>query len=94
MPGDLGELWRIDRAAGVLLANVRALAAALVHFAGETGSVITAEGVETVGELAALRELGIPNGQGYLFARPGPLDIESDAVNLTAPTQSEVLSPR
>jgi EAL domain-containing protein (putative c-di-GMP-specific phosphodiesterase class I)/FixJ family two-component response regulator len=52
----------------------KALAAALVHFAHETGFLITAEGVETAGELAALRELGVPFGQGYLFARPGPLE--------------------
>jgi EAL domain-containing protein (putative c-di-GMP-specific phosphodiesterase class I) len=34
---------------------------------------IVAEGVETEAERATMQELGVPFGQGYLFARPGPL---------------------
>ena len=52
----------------------RALAAALVRFAQETGSQIVAEGVETDAELRVLRELGIDTAQGYLLGRPLPLD--------------------
>lgn len=52
----------------------RALAAALISFAAETNMTIVAEGIETVAELAALRELGVPYGQGFYFARPAPLD--------------------
>jgi EAL domain-containing protein (putative c-di-GMP-specific phosphodiesterase class I) len=51
----------------------RALASALVTFAGEIGAVLVAEGVETVEELRSLRELGIPAAQGYRLARPGPM---------------------
>ena len=51
----------------------RALASALITFAGEIGAELVAEGVETVGELRALRALGIPAGQGYRLGRPGPL---------------------
>jgi EAL domain-containing protein (putative c-di-GMP-specific phosphodiesterase class I) len=51
----------------------RALASALVTFAGEIGAVLVAEGVETVGELRSLRSLGIPAVQGYLLGRPGPM---------------------
>ncbi|WP_008319006.1 EAL domain-containing protein [Leptolyngbya sp. PCC 6406] len=51
----------------------RALAAALIRFAQETGSRIIAEGVETPAELATLRQLCINNIQGYLIARPLPL---------------------
>ncbi len=51
----------------------RALAAALTGFAGDTGSEVVAEGVETDAELAVLRELGIKAGQGYLFGRPEPV---------------------
>ena len=51
----------------------RALASALVTFAGEIGAVLVAEGVESVEELRALRALGIPAAQGYRLARPGPI---------------------
>jgi EAL domain-containing protein (putative c-di-GMP-specific phosphodiesterase class I)/FixJ family two-component response regulator len=52
----------------------RALAAALISFAGETNMTIIAEGIETAAELDALRELGVRYGQGFYFARPAPLD--------------------
>lgn len=51
----------------------RALASALVTFAGEIGAVLVAEGVESVEELRALRALGVAAAQGYRVARPGPL---------------------
>jgi EAL domain-containing protein (putative c-di-GMP-specific phosphodiesterase class I)/AmiR/NasT family two-component response regulator len=51
----------------------RALAAALISFAGETNMTIVAEGIETAGELHALRELGVRYGQGFYLARPAPL---------------------
>lgn len=51
----------------------KALAAALLGFAGETGSTLVAEGVETDEELAMLRALGVNVIQGYLLGRPQPL---------------------
>ena len=51
----------------------RALASALIQFAGENGSDVIAEGVETAGELKALRGLGVTRAQGYFLGRPGPL---------------------
>ncbi|HJL17647.1 MAG TPA: EAL domain-containing protein [Sandaracinaceae bacterium LLY-WYZ-13_1] len=36
----------------------------------DLGSEVVAEGIETVDELAAVRDAGVPYGQGYLFARP------------------------
>ena len=51
----------------------RALASALISFADEMGMAIVAEGVETSAERATLLELGVPFGQGYLFAKPAPL---------------------
>jgi EAL domain-containing protein (putative c-di-GMP-specific phosphodiesterase class I) len=48
----------------------RALASALIFFAGETGSIIVAEGIETQSELETLRVLGVPRGQGYFLGRP------------------------
>ncbi len=52
-----------------------ALARALVGFAAETGSTVIAEGIEEPDDLAALRELGIELGQGFLLSRPGPADV-------------------
>src|SRR6185369_110641 len=52
----------------------RALAAALIRFAEETGSKIVAEGVETDAELQVLRELKVNKAQGYLLGRPAPID--------------------
>lgn len=63
---------------GSLIQNIdsgiasRALAAALVRFAEETGSEVVAEGVETEGELRTLRELNVANAQGFLLGRPKP----------------------
>ncbi len=50
----------------------RALAAALVTFAGDVGAQVIAEGVETPGELAAVRDLGISWAQGFHLHRPAP----------------------
>ncbi|MFT3847689.1 MAG: EAL domain-containing protein [Propionivibrio sp.] len=52
----------------------RALAAALIRFAEETGSKIVAEGVETVAELHTLRELKVNKVQGFLLGRPVSID--------------------
>ena len=46
---------------------------ALVTFAADTSAILVAEGIETADELATLRALGVPYGQGYHLARPGPL---------------------
>jgi EAL domain-containing protein (putative c-di-GMP-specific phosphodiesterase class I) len=51
----------------------RALASSLVTFGHEIGSTITAEGIETAGELATLVDLGVPWGQGYHLGRPDVL---------------------
>jgi EAL domain-containing protein (putative c-di-GMP-specific phosphodiesterase class I) len=48
----------------------RAMTACLVDFAAQLGTILVAEGIETVGELKVLTELGISAGQGYLLGRP------------------------
>jgi EAL domain-containing protein (putative c-di-GMP-specific phosphodiesterase class I) len=53
----------------------RALAGSLVVFAEEMGARLVAEGIETPDELAILIELGVPYGQGFHLARPGPLPL-------------------
>lgn len=52
----------------------RALAVALIQFARQTSCRIIAEGIETEGELATLREIGVEKAQGYALQRPAPLD--------------------
>lgn len=51
-----------------------ALIAGMIHFAGEIGSSIIAEGIEREGERRALRRLGVTYGQGYLLGRPAPVE--------------------
>jgi EAL domain-containing protein (putative c-di-GMP-specific phosphodiesterase class I) len=51
----------------------QSLAAALLTFAAGTSASIVAEGIETAAELATLKRLGVPYGQGYFLGRPGPL---------------------
>lgn len=62
----------------------RALAAALVHFAQETGSLVLAEGVETARELGVLIGAGVHQAQGHYLAPPGPLPLPASA-NRTRP---------
>ena len=49
-----------------------ALIRGLVEFTIASGASLVAEGVETKGECDALRQLGVPLGQGYFFGRPQP----------------------
>ena len=51
----------------------RALTTAMVTFCDEINATIVAEGIETAEDLDVLRSLGVPWGQGYHIARPGPL---------------------
>ncbi|MGD9696863.1 MAG: EAL domain-containing protein [Thermoleophilia bacterium] len=48
----------------------RALVRSMVTLEKDLGAQIVAEGIESAEELRALRELGVPLGQGYLLARP------------------------
>ncbi len=50
-----------------------ALVAGMQHFAERSGFRLIAEGIESHGELARLRSLGVELGQGYLLGRPLPL---------------------
>lgn len=50
----------------------QALVRSLVSFAGDVGSTLVAEGIETPEDMRTLAEAQVPFGQGYLFARPGP----------------------
>jgi EAL domain-containing protein (putative c-di-GMP-specific phosphodiesterase class I) len=64
----------------------RALAAALISFSSEINATLVAEGVETQRERETLLSLGATLGQGYLFARPGPLPRQPAVMSTTATT--------
>ena len=64
---DMSLIQKIDRDP-----SRHALAAALIAFSREIGSELVAEGVETEGELGALRKLGVDIAQGYLLSQPLP----------------------
>jgi len=53
------------------------IAAGLVQIAREIGGSTVAEGIETPGELEAVRAAGIPYGQGYFFGVPIPSPVEA-----------------
>mgnify|MGYP000220992420 CR=1 FL=1 len=77
----------------------RALATAMVIFAGETGATVVAEGIETDGELAAVRSTGITRGQGYGLAMPSPLPLPplsykaGPYVDIRTPPRQDVSAP-
>jgi EAL domain-containing protein (putative c-di-GMP-specific phosphodiesterase class I) len=81
------EFIKLDRTLVELAeheARHRAMVRALCAFAGETGSHIVAEGVETRQQLEALRELGVGLGQGFFWAHPGPLiDLATESSRAT-----------
>ena len=55
-----------------------AITANLVSLAHALGLVAVAEGIESDGQLASLRELGCDQAQGFLFARPMPAEDLSE----------------
>ena len=50
------------------------LLTAILSFAMKMETQVIAEGIETEDELDALRRLGVPLGQGYFLAKPGPIE--------------------
>ncbi|MBL8245281.1 MAG: EAL domain-containing protein, partial [Rhodanobacteraceae bacterium] len=52
----------------------RAIVRTIVQFARDLGLSLVAEGVETEGQAALLREYGCELAQGYLYARPMPAE--------------------
>jgi EAL domain-containing protein (putative c-di-GMP-specific phosphodiesterase class I) len=50
-------------------------AAAAIRVAGEHGIRVIANGVESPGQLAALRDMGCQFGQGFMFSIPMPAEV-------------------
>lgn len=68
---------KIDRAITAKLpehARARAVLEFIMSFSGKLGAKIVAEGIETPGQLQALRAAGCAFGQGFLFSPPRPLE--------------------
>jgi EAL domain-containing protein (putative c-di-GMP-specific phosphodiesterase class I) len=65
---------KIDRSfvAGIEEVADRSIVDAVIAMAHGLGIGVVAEGIETAGQAARLRELGCDLGQGYLFSRPVP----------------------
>jgi len=75
------DVIKIDRSivAGLDTDPVLAkLVQSLVEFGHGCGVTVVAEGVETAGEAAVLRTLGVDDGQGWHFGRPGAPEALSD----------------
>jgi EAL domain-containing protein (putative c-di-GMP-specific phosphodiesterase class I) len=53
----------------------QAVVVGLVHFAARAGCDVVAEGIETEAERTAVLALGVPLGQGFLFARPAAVEV-------------------
>jgi diguanylate cyclase (GGDEF)-like protein/PAS domain S-box-containing protein len=59
-------------------ANEEAVVRSIILLGSSLGKMVVAEGIETPGQLAQLREMGCRLGQGYLMARPLPAqDVSS-----------------
>jgi EAL domain-containing protein (putative c-di-GMP-specific phosphodiesterase class I) len=69
--------------------NRQALLEALIAFAGSTGAVVCAEGVEDPADLRVLVDMDVTYAQGYGLARPGE-GWPVPAADVTAPTAFEI----
>ncbi len=73
------DVLKVDRSFVVALSaesgsNAQSVLRAICSLGRSLGMQVVAEGVETRRQLETLRLLGCDYGQGFLFARPGPLE--------------------
>jgi EAL domain-containing protein (putative c-di-GMP-specific phosphodiesterase class I) len=72
----------------------QAMVMGMTFFAESVGCALIAEGIETENERTALQLLKVTYGQGYLLARPAPINqIHAQAAALARPT-SRATTPR
>jgi EAL domain-containing protein (putative c-di-GMP-specific phosphodiesterase class I) len=72
MPADILKIDRSFVAGMAANSPDSALVAAAIAMGRALEMEVVAEGIETSEQVADLRELGCPLGQGFLFARPLP----------------------
>jgi diguanylate cyclase (GGDEF)-like protein len=66
-----------------------ALVRNMLRLAGDLGAKMVAEGIETESELATLRNLDVPFGQGYLLGRPtSDVDGHVEKLGVVAPASA------
>ena len=71
------DVIKLDRSivAGIATDRVlTTLARSLVDFGHGVGAKVVAEGIETVDDARALRAAGVDHGQGWLWAKAGPVE--------------------
>ncbi len=89
---------KIDRAFVQGLAernNDRSLVRTIIAMAQSMGLDLVAEGVETMGQLEALRDLGCDKAQGYMISRPVPAEaMRSTMVAISELTALSVFGTR
>ncbi|MBU4215901.1 MAG: EAL domain-containing protein, partial [Actinobacteria bacterium] len=66
---DRGLVEGVDRST-----RQQTLVRRVVKLCHDLDAYVVAEGIETAAQLAALKALGCPTGQGFLLARPMPAD--------------------
>lgn len=69
------DIIKLDRSLidGIAADDVKAaLIESFASFAHRTGADLCAEGIESLDDLRAVRDLGVTYAQGYVFARPSP----------------------
>jgi len=71
----------------------QALVAGMVHFAGKTGAILVAEGVETDPEAYEVQRLGVALAQGYRLGRPAPASRSAPATSGAAPVRVAPMPP-
>ncbi len=77
---DRSFIWAIDTEPAA-----KAIVRAVINLANSLGMLTCAEGVETNGQLAALRREGCSEVQGYLFGKPMPATEFEQRYGLGAP---------
>jgi EAL domain-containing protein (putative c-di-GMP-specific phosphodiesterase class I) len=68
--------------------GARAVVTAVLQMAGPLRCAVVAEGIETEEERLALRLLGVPFGQGYLFGRPAAAEAWAEIERAEATIRS------